>query len=524
MAVLVLFTSSLMQVKKTEAAVQAAVPLAAASGAGYAAVGAYVIGGLLIAAGAAYVLDDPDASANIRQHSMSVWNSFDSATKQAWATAIDASIAAGKGTLALSDSMVTSLQGKLDGLINATDTVVRTGETIKGTTVTFSSSSAGFSIATNYRSANILVNGAITVQLGVERLWTSDPDYQTHYGVVYTANGSTDITRVKFPYPPGYGPGTWGYVTQVTSMATFQKAWNEMMPAMAFPALVKITSLAPSKDYFADSVDTVLQGINTGAKEVALNIDQFLAKSKDGQLLKTNEAGQVVLPNGNLYDGSITWDIPTLKVPSIPTVDAPAVPLDGITVGDSDIPFVGSPTTTAPTTGDTSGILQGLWDWLKGILQAILDAIKALSGLLGLTAIMEAIKALVGTIADSITGAITWTLEGIKTLTGEVVEWLKKIYDKLTNSELSPWKPWTFLWPFLDFLIAAAQFLVNLAVFIVTLPLIPEKQFPDPYGAVVENFKNTTYAGIKPYSLMISTVTFLIGIFIYKLLRRVFNS
>jgi hypothetical protein len=72
-------------------------------------------------------------------------------------------------------------------------------------------------------------------------------------------------------------------------------------------------------------------------------------------------------------------------------------------------------------TGDTGGILTGLWDWLKGILNAILNAIKALAGLLGILALLDAIKTLLTTISDKI-GVSDW-LDTIKQKFDELNSW-----------------------------------------------------------------------------------------------------
>lgn len=84
--------------------------------------------------------------------------------------------------------------------------------------------------------------------------------------------------------------------------------------------------------------------------------------------------------------------------------------------------------------------------------------------------------------------------------------------------------PLSWIWIFIKFLIAIIMFLLRLAKFIITIPLVPAEQFPGVYGEMVATFMNLKYGNIYPYKIMISIVNLAFGFVVYKMLRRVFNG
>lgn len=84
--------------------------------------------------------------------------------------------------------------------------------------------------------------------------------------------------------------------------------------------------------------------------------------------------------------------------------------------------------------------------------------------------------------------------------------------------------PLSWIWIFIKFLIAIIMFLLRLAKFIITIPLVPAEQFPGVYGEMVSTFMNLKYGNIYPYKIMISVVNLAFGFVVYKILRRMFNG
>lgn len=157
------------------------------------------------------------------------------------------------------------------------------------------------------------------------------------------------------------------------------------------------------------------------------NIDDVLGKG-----------GQLHFPSADSWTGidavgnNVGWNIETgsyttsdgvpAVMPVTPSIPYPKV-VDGVIaapVGDGSYVDVGTGTIVgeAPVNppidgGGDGGILQGLWDWLKGILQSILDAIKALAGLLGILALIEGIKSLVSSIASGLSTLVDSVTTGL---------------------------------------------------------------------------------------------------------------
>lgn len=88
----------------------------------------------------------------------------------------------------------------------------------------------------------------------------------------------------------------------------------------------------------------------------------------------------------------------------------------------------------------------------------------------------------------------------------------------------TPTNPLSWIWIFLQFLFAVIHFILRLGQFILTIPFIPQQQFPGVYGEMVKTFMNLEYGNIHPYRIMISVVNLAFGFVVYKILRRVFNG
>lgn len=391
-----------------------AVPLAVGQGAGYAAVGAYVIGGLLVAGGAAVILDDPDASQKIKDHSLSIWNGFNETSKNAWITAINASVNAGASTMKLTDQMITDIQtisGQISEKLKNINSEKELSSYTGFTTGAFLSANSDYKWLNNptktpndynnivWASIGGVTGQQVTLNVGYTYYETNTVNVQC----ITCANGvHTEKTYFNLSY------SDWSTLRNTYDYNSLQK----LLPALGIGGLsigLKQTAV-PDIPYFNDSINNAVDNIKTGAKEIALSIDNFIARNTAGDALTYDQtSGQVLNPDGTAYNGPIVYNPPTYRVPAIPTVDAPSIPIDDILVNDK--PFVESPAT--PT--DTSGILQGLWDWLKGILQSILDAIKAVAGAVvaGLTGLLENIIGAINAVKEIVSGLVVALIDAL---------------------------------------------------------------------------------------------------------------
>lgn len=136
-------------------------------------------------------------------------------------------------------------------------------------------------------------------------------------------------------------------------------------------------------------------------------------------------------PDGTITDGAgATVGTGDIALPKPGIIDDRLV-IPGVDAGTGTDVITGDTvgTTNPPTTGDGDGILQGLWDWLKGILQAILDAIKAIASALGVLGLLESIVNFLSNIwsgLQSILGALSplEILQGILSKIGEILSYL----------------------------------------------------------------------------------------------------
>ncbi len=133
-----------------------------------------------------------------------------------------------------------------------------------------------------------------------------------------------------------------------------------------------------------------------------------------------------------------TYDFvnPTTNTRAVPTPsDVSNVNL-GSLVGVQASSFSTAVSTSATTTSSDSGILQGLWDWLKGILNSILSAINSIPSNItsSTTSIIGGIGSIVGAIGSetsSITGQIG---NSIGSLTGNVMGGLGTIEGEIGST------------------------------------------------------------------------------------------
>jgi hypothetical protein len=408
LAIIIFFSSTVMQIQKANAAIPVAGALAAGTGAGYATVGMYVLGGLLVAGGAAAL--GYDHADQIKQHSTNVWNGFNDTTKTAWKTAIEQSIQAGKTTLTITDQMYLDIQNSINLIRDSTSALVREYE---------------------MRTINVIPEQRFNYYDTIRYLNTG-PGMTTNKDIIYTIGGigtaetvqvvleSLSTIRVQTIGATTQYPNSTKYFNNVTSTQyyAFYNAYNlsDFKKALGLLGL-SVTmgikaSTAPAIDYFDNSVTQALQGLS-GLKEINIPLDNFLAKNPSTGSNLSWDGTNLKNADGTIFTGTPAWEYPqpAPKVGVTTTVNAPAIPINDVYVGDTDVPFVSSPTTTTPpTTGDTDGgILQGLWDWLKGILQDILNALLSLASLIGIIDLLNSIKNTIDSWKNNPTQKVDWT-------------------------------------------------------------------------------------------------------------------
>lgn len=299
-------------------------------------------------------------------------------------------------------------------------------------------------------------------------------------------------------------------------------------------ALTSITTVEELLEFFLDELKIVKTDeiVNIQTKSQTMtntvmdNVDEIIAKGGTIHFPKADAwTGIDAVGNNvgwNLETGTYTTNdgVPAV-LPVNPSIPYPKV-VDGVIaapVGDGTYVDVGTGTIvgspSVPGVGE-GGILQGLWDFLKNILQSILDALNGLwqwikDILAALLDILAKLAAMLGIIA---------LIDAISSTLSNIYDWIKKTPD----DKPSFWKPWTLLLPFLNFLFAGINFVIKLGMFLAHIPLVPEKNLPDPYGKMFITLKDYKVGNLTPYNLMITLATTLFGFTIYRILRRVFNG
>lgn len=362
--------------KSASAAVPAA--LAVAGGAGYSAVAMYVMGALVVSAGAAVVgLDYAD---DIKTHATTVWNGLNETSQKAWKDTIEASIVAGKSTMTLTNSMFSDLLSLKDKIVEGAQTIIgayeldRIGVSINDELMGSSSSYRYINYDPFYGTLNedvmVIFNGykAGSIQIKHDYVYT---------GFV-TVGASEFPDDFQFPITEEQ----WSALRSATNLVQLRGAMASA--GIPFPAVVPNDSPIPSKDYFDNALDQAIN--NIGVKEVNIPLDQFLARDVAGNRVDYNEStGVWAYPDGVPYTGDVSWDVP-VAVPNtgvaVPTVGSPAVPITDIVVGD--IPVVGTGTVTVPPPPTGGGGGNPLTDLVPvAFLMAFLDLLRAILMYLG---------------------------------------------------------------------------------------------------------------------------------------------
>lgn len=347
------FTSMVIPIQRSQAVGPGAGILAAASGAGYLAMGAYVLGAVVVAGGATVIgLDYAD---EIKTTATNSFNRFNESQKEMWSKAAEASIALGKSSLTLTQEMLDSLSSIKDGIASDISTLLKSKEQdikIKNS-VAFFTSSTKRNISLQDVTWSLGAGGMTQPKWGIKneggsyKLYyaTSVVAADSNYAAVTITTARTDIFNTIVDYS--------SFLVAVKKMFGY-----DLIPQSSIPSEV------PAQDYFNGAVDQAITGLS-GTKEVNIPLDQFLAKNATGQTVSYDEATSTVLnPDGTPYTGDITWDfpIPALNTGStaVPTFGNPAVPITEISVGD--IPIVAEPyVPPTPPPPPTTGVGSPIW-------------------------------------------------------------------------------------------------------------------------------------------------------------------
>lgn len=367
LAIIIFFSSCIMQVSRTNAAVGAGAlaGTAAGSAAGIAA-GPWIIAGLIIAAGGALIIGASDE--DIRNKAVEIWDRTSDGFKEGLESAYN-------GTVTLSKSMQAELEGFSDDISDWLSDKIRQKEIDM-----FTDGKLKFERNMDSFHHFSSVSGLLYVN-GVNQNYFSYYLWKGNFGT----NIDEKITLSKDVYDKFYDATKSADISKITSILSSLGYVITVVPDVY---------VSPNADVIGNNFVDALQGV----KEIDIPLDAWLAQAQTSTGQKVNvdtSTGAMTLPDGTIYEGDISypWSIPKGKIGTFPdaTLQNPSVPVDKVFEGDGTATKPGE--TTKPDEG-TGGILQGLWDWLKGILQKILDAIKALAGLLGILALIEAIKTL----------------------------------------------------------------------------------------------------------------------------------
>lgn len=365
-AVMIFFSSVFMPVRKAEAAAPAA--LAAGGGVGYTAAGVYTITGLLVAGGAGAL--GYDHADEIKTHALGVWEKTNDIAKQAFIDSVDASIAMGKSTVALSQDII-------DGFKEAGLASWDWLSSLFATDHVENAVSGGMESWLAYNS-------------GTRYIYEIPSSLRTEYKFRIVKPDGTTKDFNSFGIEKEYS------YSRVYVMGSYSEAWGSFssglgkgFPYQFFSSYSDIYSLVTSFGYsvtlVANNLDlpttealneglaTSLDGLANGTKEINLSLDNWLATTPEGQALQFDaDAGTMVL-DGVPYAGEFDWTYPPIGVSDSynPTIDNPSVPLDGVVSGD--IPISG----TSEGTGVGEGEIAGEYGGVLGRIESILNSIGA---------------------------------------------------------------------------------------------------------------------------------------------------
>lgn len=347
---------------------------------GQAIAASYIIGGLLVSAGAAAVSAGSQAQDFLKQKAIAVFNSLDAAKKQLWFDAIKASYNGSIATVHITDDMVNSLHDKLVDMALAsqsTDYYVESGNQFK-----FYRSESFFSFDSNV--GYHFIAGGVTGNNIVIQFWhnSSLNTYGGSASISQIVNGNT-VTSKTFA-DVSFDRATFDLLSKVpVNLGYLALSYSSLVGAFALAA---DNSTVPVLDYFSDSVNRALDSISNGLREVNIPLDQFLTKAPTGDQLKINTDGSLANADGSAYTGTNTWDFPipvpdALTVPGV-SVSNPAVPLDKVVIGDT--PFIKTDTVTdtpGPTPDPTPDpdVPPASWNpfvWLLPFLDFLLACIN----------------------------------------------------------------------------------------------------------------------------------------------------
>lgn len=446
MTVTFFITSTIMPVKKADAAWPLVLGAGVEVGAGAFALGALAVGSLATAVG----LEHGDA---IKQKGTDVWNGANAAIMSSARASMEASKNAGEKLVKFGEDVTSWLSGKTKELAGfASSLLVKDVEKalpvkqvansdIKRSTYNDLNpeqfQATKFPVPFVYLSASPLIND---VRSYFSYRQTHTSKLPTHYFLINDSYGLGVFEQITFYYNRVTGQilnfNMSNVVADKTPTYTSANKWVDPLTSLvgknisefgythealqsaienvvtAEQLLSLLLSFGITNVQVAE-VDTILEKYNQATNKMATqdipamkdagmvipatDIAAHPANDKTVTLTWDATQGVYTLPDGTIFTGDRTYSFPAPYVGTTGQVLVDTA--DGVTTNVNTGEVV-----SAPTTGGTDGgLLQGLWDWLKGILQKILDAIVALASLTGIIATIDLIKNLVTTIADTIT-------------------------------------------------------------------------------------------------------------------------
>lgn len=483
-------------------------PLAAGliGGGAYAGAGVYVIGGLLVAGGLAAVGAD-EYGDEINAHAQKVWDATDQHVKEGFKVAFDSSVAAGKGTMTVTTEFIDSLKANSSIISNYIWEKLNAHE--------YEQSGApviGYSGSSDYKYINYnrVPNVRFATAGGIATFLQASVYYSEQRIKIEALLLNGDYSTSFYSYKDDQK--AWDAWNASTDLATFNDFLRTVGAGAANPYIANPT--VPSISAMNDRINNLVDSL-AGVKEVAIPLDEFIAKGKTGENLSYNpEADAWAYPNGNVAQpGEITWDVPTPGIVGdvpIPGLDNPSLPLDK--VGTGDLPLTQPTTGNPPIDGDLSlldflkkilnailDVLNGIWTWIKDILATLGQMLANLAEMLGILAIAQ-------TIADVLTN---------------IWDWIRNrpppAEPGTPGSPTSP-LPLAILLALFDLLISVIFYLVRMLEFVLKIPVIPAKPIDNPAFAW---FREAKIMGVYIYQVVSSMGTIGLSFLVFKAIRKV---
>lgn len=369
LTLIILSGSFSLQYNKAYAA-DASVSAALASGQGaMTAAGIYLTYALTVAGGAAAL--GSQYADQIKTHSAQVWNSLSDTAKSTWNQTVATSLAAGSQTVTITQGMADMLKTAFTGF----------GAWLSGLLNTAANPPAtDAQMEFRVDSGNYYDFGDLTASKSAYNYIVKDTTYDNSVHTFYMmqvipgyAGAGEEIegwaVGSSYAYYILVDPKhNWAANAYSTGQGVLSKLASLGFPISVVPSNGTAVTV-PDGATLDGVMNTNLDNLGSGVKEIDLPLDQFLYKDGAGNILDYNPADNTFADTaGNVYTGDVAVDYPIPGVNTSVSYGNPTADLANVTAGtETTFNPTGSSPSTAPDTGNI--------DWKK-----LLSALGSLTG------------------------------------------------------------------------------------------------------------------------------------------------